>query len=99
MLLTVATPYRSAHGGDQDRVNDRSLLQKIVSFIGLFCKRDLSMIGDQTSILLSADPNIWISSNVWISKDPFAIHGEVGGWGRDPKKCTGRDWGMGSSTI
>ena len=25
--------------------------------------------------------------------------GEVGGWGRDPKKCTGRDWGMGSSTI
>ena len=32
-----------------------------------------------------------------------AIHSvldrEVGGWGRDPKKCTGRDWGMGSSTI
>jgi len=25
--------------------------------------------------------------------------GEVGGWGRDPKKCTGKDWGMGSSTI
>jgi len=25
--------------------------------------------------------------------------GEVGGWGRDPKKCTGRDWGMGSSSI
>ena len=25
--------------------------------------------------------------------------GEVGGWGRDPKKCTRRDWGMGSSTI
>ena len=25
--------------------------------------------------------------------------GEVGGWGRDPKKFTGRDWGMGSSTI
>ena len=24
---------------------------------------------------------------------------EVGGWGRDPNKCTGRDWGMGSSTI
>jgi len=24
---------------------------------------------------------------------------EVGGWGRDPKKCTERDWGMGSSTI
>ena len=27
------------------------------------------------------------------------VYGEVGGWGRDPKKCTGRDWGMGSSTI
>jgi len=27
------------------------------------------------------------------------IQREVGGWGRDPKKCTGRDWGMGSSTI
>ena len=27
------------------------------------------------------------------------IRREVGGWGRDPKKCTGRDWGMGSSTI
>jgi len=26
-------------------------------------------------------------------------NGEVGGWGRDPKICTGRDWGMGSSTI
>ena len=25
--------------------------------------------------------------------------GEVGGWGRDPKECTGRDWGMGSRTI
>ena len=25
--------------------------------------------------------------------------GEVGGWGRDQKKFTGRDWGMGSSTI
>jgi len=24
---------------------------------------------------------------------------EVGGWGRYPKKCTERDWGMGSSTI
>jgi len=24
---------------------------------------------------------------------------EVGDWGRDPKRCTGRDWGMGSSTI
>ena len=27
------------------------------------------------------------------------LDGEVGGWGRDPKKCTGSIWGMGSSTI
>jgi len=27
------------------------------------------------------------------------VEREVGGWGRDPKKRTGRDWGMGSSTI
>jgi len=24
------------------------------------------------------------------------VRGEIGGWGRDPNKCTGRDWGMGS---
>ena len=29
----------------------------------------------------------------------YRVAREVGGWGRDPKKCTGRDWGMGSSTI
>jgi len=28
-----------------------------------------------------------------------AVPQEVGGWGRDPKKSTGRDWGMGSSNI
>jgi len=27
------------------------------------------------------------------------VQREVGGWGRDPTKCTGRDWGMGASTI
>ena len=29
----------------------------------------------------------------------FVLRREVGGWGRDPKKCTRRGWGMGSSTI
>ena len=33
---------------------------------------------------------------LFYAKEP---NGEVGGWGRDTKKCTGRDWGMGSSTI
>jgi len=32
-------------------------------------------------------------------RDQNEVDREVGGWGRDPKKCTGRDWGMGSSTI
>jgi len=31
--------------------------------------------------------------------DVHDLHGEVGGWGQDPKNGTGRDWGMGSSTI
>jgi len=30
--------------GQQDRLNHRSLLQNIVSFIGLFCKRDLERV-------------------------------------------------------
>jgi len=32
-------------------------------------------------------------------KEEYCSGREVGGWGRDPKKCTGRGWGMGSSTI
>jgi len=39
---------------------------------------------------------IW---EAWSAISSFDMRGEVGGWGRDPKKCTGRDWGMGSSTI
>jgi len=38
----------------------------------------------------------WLSSHLYVSHDSWW---EVGDWGRDPKKCTGRDWGMGSSTI
>jgi len=40
----------------------------------------------------------WIYSHMG---DTQACDGcwEVGGWGREPKKCTGRDWGMGLSTI
>ena len=38
-----------------------------------------------------------------VSRQRHSLHTvftrEVGGWGRDPKKCTGRGWGMGSSTI
>jgi len=42
--------------------------------------------------------------HVWadVTRQPVPLRGagwEVGGWGRDPKKCTGRGWGMGSSTI
>ena len=29
----------------------------------------------------------------------YILYREVGGWSRAPKNCTGRDWGMGSSTI
>ena len=53
-------------------------------------------------------PNIIIKACISeISKNPknYKKHSgvqqqrEVEGWGGDPKKCTGRDWGMGSSTI
>jgi len=37
--------------------------------------------------------------NMVVEKNKCYNSREVGGWGRDPKKCTGRDWGMGSSTI
>ena len=47
-------------------------------------------------VSLSLSPQeLFGASRVFLSLS----HGEVGGWGRDPKKCTGRDWGMGSSTI
>ena len=40
-----------------------------------------------------------LRGHMLVSLDVSMSLGEVGGWGRDPKKCTGRDWGMGSSTI
>ena len=54
---------------------------------------------------LSLNPCV-LSRNLCDSKDQICtwiqgwnIWWEMGGWGRDPKKCTGRGWGMGSSTI
>jgi len=47
------------------------------------------------SLLIVATPY----PHMWVRHDWFTFDGEVGGWGRDPKKCTGRDLGMGSSTI
>jgi len=45
--------------------------------------------------------HIWMSHAIYerVFARVNVSSGEVGGWGRDPKKCTGRDWGMGSSTI
>ena len=59
----------------------------------------------KTSTKLNRKPlQIWIESLYKYQQKAFTNlnrkpQGEVGGWGRDPKKCTGRDWGMGSSTI
>ena len=36
---------------------------------------------------------------LFISETNHISFREVGGWGRDPKKCTGRGRGMGSSTV
>ena len=144
-------------------LNSRSLLQNIVSFVGLFwrswhdvclivirlcikqrakgwlrwvsslklyisfakepCKRDCILQKRPIiwrSPLIVASPYIqceWVvmsvcpdvrhhdymsyymifSSLLYTSRHD--VRREVGAWGRDPKKCTGRDWGMGSSTI
>jgi len=44
--------------------------------------------------------SIFYVARSWIAKTRLQTScWEVGGWGRDPKKCTGRDCGMGSSTI
>ena len=59
------------------------------------------------SLPLKAQPNVFgvsflesqISFDVLCLFCHIPLKGEVGGWGRDPKKCTGRDWGMGSSTT
>ena len=53
-------------------------------------------------------PHVWYGESIGYNAIHMRIYmlqrnthviREVGGWGRDPKKCTGRDWGMGSSTI
>ena len=36
--------------------------------------------------------NLSVVSNPSSQKEVVISEGEVGGWGRDPKKCTGRDW-------
>ena len=41
----------------------------------------------------------WLGTTAPLRRRSTPLCREVGGWGRDPKKCTGRGWGMGSSTI
>jgi len=53
-------------------------------------------------LLFGLSPGVKSSISIeYIQNIYMCVHcvvwGEVGGWGRDPKKCTGRDWGMGSS--
>ena len=47
---------------------------------------------------ITSDVTQWLICDVTSAWDDVCRR-EVGGWGRDPKICTGRDWGMGSSTI
>ena len=42
---------------------------------------------------------VWDVTHYWVCWYVRPTYWEVGGWGRDPKKCTRRGWGMGSSTI
>ena len=47
---------------------------------------------------ITSDVTQWLICDVTSAWDDVCRR-EVGSWGRDPKICTGRDWGMGSSTI
>jgi len=67
----------------------RSLLQKSPLKETVFCKQICNFIDP-------AHISFYKGNCICNSSIP---HREVGGWGRDPKKCTERDWGMGSSTI
>jgi len=52
------------------------------------------------SCLLIISISVWcLSRTCPVRHLTHFVCGEVGRGGRDPKKCTGRDWGMGSSTI
>ena len=62
------------------------------------CKRGKRAIDFSFSCLQKERKQRWIVSSR-VCKQRGKGDGEVGGWGRDPKKCTGRDWGMGSSSI
>ena len=61
-----------------------------------------SSICDQSIFIFDQSMNIineYSINKYHAVNDHIHWNGEVGGWGRDPKKCTGRGWGMGSSTI
>jgi len=80
----------------------KSLLSKNLR---LFCQKILVSFVKETRSLLSKKLRLFcriymhVSSIMHLSSKQLNTSREVGGWGRDPKKCTGRDWGMGSSTI
>jgi len=51
------------------------------------------------SVISAIDKRLPGNTKKWTLVLSWTARGEVGGWGRDPKKCTGRVWRMGSSTI
>ena len=54
-----------------------------------------------SALKLTHNLNLSLTHSLSLSHciQPVVAGREVGGWGRDPQKCSGRDWGMGSSTI
>ena len=61
---------------------------------------EMIVLGDKLLVTLvtPAFPKRAVTRSIQQTEKRMCIR-EVGGWGRDPKKGTGRDWGMGSSTI
>ena len=66
-----------------------SLMGLCLFWIGLFCGL---LFGGRASFAKETDKIVSLQQKPLSRR---GILGEVGGWGRDPKNCTGRDWGWG----
>ena len=78
------------------------LYKWMCTFVCVSCLREtrMWMIALHVSIMHThtLSYTLYFKSRLLVPEE-MPVRREVGGWGRDPKKCTGRDWGMGSSTI
>jgi len=65
----------------------------------LFLQERPNVMVMTTSNITEAIDLAFVDRSICVCANEYLCRGEVGGWGRDPNKCTGSIWGMGSSTI